>query len=109
MRAVEHTIDLTAELKGLIADIITIKSIAESQIDILKLLRDVYAITLREWREQLGTSLKRINEVILEDRSFQQKLDGICRGAERSLKSVFSPTKLPTSQSLLTLAGTEIH
>lgn len=68
----------------------TIKGIVESQITIFDHLRDLYIATPGwEDSEQIQFAAKRIDKLVLESQRFRQKLDELCGGAERSLKSVF--------------------
>lgn len=84
---------LGIHLVTLAADITTLKCVLQSQIEILKDLKDIYENAVRVgipvlciYPKQISSALKMIDKVVEERREFEQKLDDVLGRVER-LKS----------------------
>lgn len=100
-------------LDSLVVDLITLKGIVQSQVEILEDLQDIYENTIRipvQWNchnknvvkipvvqkaaEEIPLAVITIEAVIRERKKYQEKLDVLLERAGRSKKDVLSPASV---------------
>lgn len=107
---------MTRELDSLIVNIATLKSIVQSQVEILEDLRDIYEHTVRapakknchnknvvkipvlhRLTEQIPSALMTIDKIVEERKRYQEQLDFLLERAGKLKKNV-PPPLMPTAK-----------